>query len=297
MNYFVWVCHGVGLNEWRKVLFLYLKYKDMKNLTLTLYYLLAIGALLSLFRAGSAQENRSIDASYPIGVQKLMAAYPSHVKDYKEGYLIFHDRTQMLYDDGQNKSYLMLLEDSDIQDMFAYPYPKERQTSPPEDKHDPGRIRNEAFFKKIYGQSEDEVKQHLTEIAWCPQTVGQTLRVTTINGVDKQLLKISEQLDNHPEWADFIRAMGSGFNWRVIAGTDRLSAHSFGIAIDLSRAYSDYWLRDYNTADESVPITYKNRFLLEIVEIFEQHGFIWGGKWYHYDTMHFEYRPELLVEL
>src|ERR1700737_4809713 len=25
---------------------------------------------------------------------------------------------------------------------------------------------------------------------------------------------------------------------------------------------------------------------LEIVHIFEQHGFIWGGKWYHYDTMH-----------
>jgi hypothetical protein len=30
--------------------------------------------------------------------------------------------------------------------------------------------------------------------------------------------------------------------------------------------------------------------------IFEKHGFIWGGKWYHYDTMHFEYRPELLPE-
>jgi len=32
----------------------------------------------------------------------------------------------------------------------------------------------------------------------------------------------------------------------------------------------------------------------QIVDIFERHGFIWGGKWYHYDTMHFEYRPELL---
>jgi type I restriction enzyme R subunit len=24
------------------------------------------------------------------------------------------------------------------------------------------------------------------------------------------------------------------------------------------------------------------------VQIFEKRGFIWGGKWYHYDTMHFE---------
>ena len=40
---------------------------------------------------------------------------------------------------------------------------------------------------------------------------------------------------------------------------------------------------------------YTNRFPLEIVEIFERHGFIWGGKWYHFDTFHFEYRPELIT--
>jgi len=34
---------------------------------------------------------------------------------------------------------------------------------------------------------------------------------------------------------------------------------------------------------------------IQIVRIFEKHGFIWGGYWYHYDTMHFEYRPELLL--
>jgi len=32
-----------------------------------------------------------------------------------------------------------------------------------------------------------------------------------------------------------------------------------------------------------------------IVDIFERYGFIWDGKWYHYDTMRFEYRPELLA--
>jgi hypothetical protein len=49
------------------------------------------------------------------------------------------------------------------------------------------------------------------------------------------------------------------------------------------------------TEDSPVQIVYKNRIPLELVAIFEKHGFIWGGKWYHYDTMHFEYRPELLV--
>jgi D-alanyl-D-alanine carboxypeptidase len=39
---------------------------------------------------------------------------------------------------------------------------------------------------------------------------------------------------------------------------------------------------------------HRNRLPFDIVQIFEKHGFIWGGKWGHFDTMHFEYRPELL---
>ena len=41
-------------------------------------------------------------------------------------------------------------------------------------------------------------------------------------------------------------------------------------------------------------IPYRNRIPYEIAEVFEAERFIWGGKWYHYDTMHFEYRPELI---
>ena len=31
-----------------------------------------------------------------------------------------------------------------------------------------------------------------------------------------------------------------------------------------------------------------------VLKVLEQEGFVWGGRWFHYDTMHFEYRPELL---
>jgi hypothetical protein len=63
--------------------------------------------------------------------------------------------------------------------------------------------------------------------------------------------------------------------------------HAWGAAIDINPAYSDYWLwrRD---------APYVDRIPTEIVAVFERHGFIWGGRWAHYDTMHFEYRPELL---
>ena len=60
-----------------------------------------------------------------------------------------------------------------------------------------------------------------------------------------------------------------------------------GAAIDINTKSSDYWLWSSGGA-------YRNRIPFAIVEIFERHGFIWGGKWGHFDTMHFEYRPELL---
>jgi hypothetical protein len=68
-----------------------------------------------------------------------------------------------------------------------------------------------------------------------------------------------------------------------------MSMHGYGAAIDLNRTFSEYWLWQKSKD----PISYRNRMPHEIVDIFERHGFISGGKWYHYDTMHFEYWPEL----
>ena len=67
--------------------------------------------------------------------------------------------------------------------------------------------------------------------------------------------------------------------------------HSWGAAIDINAARADYWLWQGSGVIEAGLV---NRIPTEIVAIFERHGFIWGGKWSHYDTMHFEYRPELL---
>jgi hypothetical protein len=67
--------------------------------------------------------------------------------------------------------------------------------------------------------------------------------------------------------------------------------HAYGAAIDINAARADYWRWPLVHVG---PVNYRNHVPFEIVEIFEKHGFIWGGKWYHFDTMHFEYRPELL---
>ncbi|MCL2739192.1 MAG: M15 family metallopeptidase, partial [Bacteroidales bacterium] len=84
--------------------------------------------------------------------------------------------------------------------------------------------------------------------------------------MDKQLLKISDQLDKHPDWAAYLQSAGA-YHWRTIADSDQLSAHSFGIAIDINAAHLDYWLQDYGTRDEYTPIVYRNRLPIEIVDI------------------------------
>ena len=115
-------------------------------------------------------------------------------------------------------------------------------------------------------------------------------------GIDDRLTKVSDALEAMPaELSRYGLKPGGGFVWRPIAGTDRLSVHSFGAAFDINVGFSDYWYNNRNRSDPKAHIPFKNRIPLEIVELFEKNGFIWGGRWYHYDTMHFEYRPELLL--
>jgi hypothetical protein len=90
----------------------------------------------------------------------------------------------------------------------------------------------------------------------------------------------------------YLVPMSGIYNCRPIAETSRLSVHAFGAAVDISAKYGDYWL--WSKRPDGT-IVWRNRIPQKIVEIFERHGFIWGGRWYHFDSLHFEYRPELIA--
>lgn len=251
-------------------------------------------SLLLLFNIGiiaKAQKNDSI----PPSAKKLISAYPDFISSFANNHIIFKDKTTLLWDDGiKNKSFAQMLDAPDLKDMFVQKYTVGAAKGAPAFMFDPGRIRNEAFFLKIYGKTENAVRKNLTEIVWCPRLVGKKIRVSTINGVDKKLMEISKELDQHPELQKYISNIGGTFYWRPIAGTNRHSMHSFGMTIDLNTDYSEYWQWQCKCKNEDAIVKYKNRIPQIIVDIFEKHGFIWGGKWYHFDTMHFEYRPELI---
>ena len=95
-----------------------------------------------------------------------------------------------------------------------------------------------------------------------------------------------------PELRSYVNKLAGTFNWRKVAGTERLSNHSFATAIDLNVDKAAYWRRQSPTQME---VFSRKSWPTEIIETFERHGFIWGGKWWHFDTMHFEYRPEIIA--
>lgn len=230
----------------------------------------------------------------PQGLQCLLQAYPQQQWKANATTLIWPDGTTMPYRDSSTwPSFWDSLEQPNLALQLAQIYPKGTDYPIPSKNHDPGRIRVDAFFKKMYGANKAAVEAQLTEVNF----LGTNVRVTTVNKVHQRLEAVVKALEKHPEWHDYCLPTAGTFNWRTIAGTSRLSSHSFGIAIDLNVKWANYWrwAVGKKNAKGTRPITYKNRMPLGLIALFEQEGFIWGGKWYHYDTMHFEYRPELLL--
>jgi D-alanyl-D-alanine carboxypeptidase len=222
---------------------------------------------------------------------RLIRAYPEFLSHVENGELVWRDGTRMRLSDGRDgKTPDQLLDAPDLDDMFAWPYPKGRLAAAPQD--DPGRVRYAQFFQKMYGDcTKGGVSRNLSPVEWLPGHGGGKVQVTRVNGVDKALAKVSLDLAKLPPQmiGTYLIPSAGTYNCRVIAKTNRTSAHGYGIAIDIATSKSDYWQWSSGGA-------YRNRIPYEIVEIFERHGFIWGGKWKSFDTMHFEYRPELLID-
>lgn len=260
-----------------------------------------LSALLLLVVAGgpAAAETASAPASSAqdpaAGIARLVQVY-RQLDRVAGNVLVWKDGTRMTIDEGRRgRDHETMLATADIKDMFLMPYPPGRMSEPPRRNADPGRARNAAFFDKMYGDCQaGGVARNLTDVVWLPKKWGRTLKMTRVNGVAQRLEKVSAELDALPAKFDqFLFPSAGTYNCRPIAGTTRVSAHGHGIAIDISTRRAHYWRWAKGKRDGE--IRYQNSIPMEIVEIFERHRFIWGGKWYHYDTMHFEYRPELFA--
>ena len=227
----------------------------------------------------------------------FMTAYPGfcsgvEISPERKLYLVIRNHIKIIYDDGQVKSFEGKLDKADLKDMLAQLYQPGSSQEPFRPDYDPGRFRVNAFFKAVYGGSSTEVNAYLVPVPFC----GTRVMFNAQNGAAKALESVGRELSallsKRPKLRQYLFPLGGTFLWRDIAGTSRLSPHSWGIAIDLNPKLGSYWRVKKMTGQGVQDI--RNRYPQEIVEIFERHGFIWGGKWSHFDLMHFEYRPELL---
>ncbi len=227
----------------------------------------------------------------PPALQCLLASYPGALCAATAIDLVWCDGSHMpLHDGSAGATHQAQLEYGDLAAQMAQVYTPFAPLQPPGTDVEPGRIRNAAFLAKLYGQTPQAVRRKLQPLRWLDGTI---VRIQGQFGLPQQLAAVRDDLARLP--ADVVgaaRHTAGAFVWRRIHGTQRQSAHAYGIAIDVGVAASDYW--QWDTADAQGRRIWHNRMAPEVVAAFERHGFIWGGRWDHYDTMHFEYRPELL---
>lgn len=120
----------------------------------------------------------------------------------------------------------------------------------------------------------------------------------------EQRVRLAMQDDS--ELRDFVHGLRQvhGYNWRNIAGTQRRSYHSYGVAVDFVPAsYGGRfaywrWAAEAGITDWwALPLEDRWMVPQAFVEAFEAEGFVWGGKWLFFDMIHFEYRPETFLLL
>ena len=118
--------------------------------------------------------------------------------------------------------------------------------------------------------------------------------------VEEKILKEARTSSAVRLWVDSLKTV-DGWSWRNIADSGSRSLHSYGVAVDIlpksTGGLETYWLWTAEKNPEWWAVPYSKRYHPpeEVIKAFEAYGFIWGGKWMVYDTMHFEYRPEIFI--
>jgi hypothetical protein len=262
-------------------------------------------------------ETREADRGEQV-MKALAAAYPDRIKEaaFRDGdWTAEIDGVRFYYAGGRLLPEELREAEEEYDPQPFYPYQTEL---PP--WQDPGPEEEERFSASERQRRTNPPKrsQHFYDALWRAHSREESYeRVKTIRFLGRSVLvhyTILEELvqveelilreaGTDPlvrEWMGSLETL-SGWNWRSIAETESRSFHAYGAAIDLLpaslRGMETYWLW---TARENprwwaVPYTKRLHPPDKVIRAFESCGFIWGGKWLFFDTMHFEYRPEILI--
>ncbi|WP_432662175.1 M15 family metallopeptidase [Wukongibacter baidiensis] len=267
---------------------------------LLIFLLMTTGCMEKEWIQNMVAEDTDIN-SYDITMKRdllcLLMAYPEDIKDIQKEkggrvYVVMKSGKKILYDDKRTKGFQEKLANPDLQDMMEQVYPLSNVTKLMDKEFDPGRIRVYTLLKEVYGGSNQQVQSNLCNVKMGYKNYPFNQNNKAADKLRASMNEITSLAKTKQQIYAFLFPASGTFNYRYIAGTNRLSPHSFGIAVDLKRDKRDYWKWASREDGEKRLKSYPR----EIVEVFERNGFIWGGKWGHFDILHFEYRPELIMK-
>ncbi len=159
------------------------------------------------------------------------------------------------------------------------------------------------FFDALYGvSSAAEADSLMVKVRF----LGHTARVHPM--IAEALRRAGEEIERAAETDGDVMAFVAGideiggFSWREIAGTKSRSYHSYGAAVDIvpksyGGAYSYWrWAMTAGIAEWwNLPESRRWHVPQAVIDAFERNDFVWGGKWLFFDSIHFEYRPEIFL--
>lgn len=152
----------------------------------------------------------------------------------------------------------------EIQSVFGPPH--DPSTGPRDAHWNPACVRGEV---KIPEELRNELRQPLS---WDPDTTVYRFRCHELM-VDP-FTAAFEEVYRRGLW-DLITDFGGCHQYRRARGLGKLSTHSWGISVDL------------NVRDN--PLGAEPKMDPRLVAIFEDVGFLWGGRWSRPDGMHFQW--------
>ncbi len=156
--------------------------------------------------------------------------------------------------------------------------------------------------ESLWGRTESEIRRHGRSATFLEHRVFvNEILIGPLAAIERDLVYAAARRTSVAEWIEELEITYS-FITRDIAETQTQSYHGWGMAIDLvPTSYEGrhvYWRWSQVFDQEGwhrIPVEQRWSPPQAVVEIFERHGFVWGGKWAHFDAIHFEYRPEILL--
>ncbi|MDR3341691.1 MAG: M15 family metallopeptidase [Treponema sp.] len=206
-------------------------------------------------------------------------------------------------------------QEADYDPQPFYTYPAALPPWKPPGQEEAARFKTQAERRS---RNPPKRSQHFFDALWRAHTKAEAYdRVKTIRflgrnmlvhyAIMEELALVEERINAEAQTNTLVRQWMhnldtiTAWNWRGIADTQSRSFHAYGAAIDLlpksQRGLQTYWLWTSQAYPEWWAVPYEKRLHPPeaVIKAFEDYGFVWGGKWLFFDTMHFEYRPEILI--